>query len=90
MATSTPKPSIGKGVKGPNGGKGKDKARNPPPPPPPPRSQINIQRIENSDDDFIDEENVVGGGKSFYHVEGAYFEHLRGHGISDGMLENET
>lgn len=77
LATSTPKPTKGKGVKGPDGGKGKQKASKQPP-------EINIRRLDNSDDDFVEY-----GDRDSGHGKSVFFNQLRREGVDDDLLENE-
>lgn len=75
--TSTPLPSItiGKGVRGKGKGKGKDKAR---------------KRHEPISDEDSDHHHQGPSTPTFLRVKSAFFEKLRGFGVADEFLENET
>lgn len=79
LATSTPKPTKGKGVKGATD-KGKDKAK----------VNLNIVWLDDSDDDFCSPKKTISRRPPISYKETVFFNHLRLQGVPDDLLESET
>ena len=83
LATSTPKVTRGKGYKINGKGKGKEKAIQDHP-------ELNIQRLPDSDDDFIEPKNKKKKvSTQSLEIETAFYNHLRKQGVDDKMMESE-
>lgn len=80
LATSTPKKSKVKGGKCHDKEKSKKKSDGP--------SELNIRRVENSDDDFVDPQ-AKNDRPPFSHVESVFYKHLAQQRVSDELLKNK-